>query len=143
MLMALDFVIRLGTWQELPEDAKAIRAAVFIQEQNISPDDEWDDLDAVCTHFVVYEQNQPIATARLLPSHSIGRVAVLKTHRGMKMGQKLMQVIIAYGKQEQRPYLKLSSQVHAMGFYQALGFAVQGQEYLDCGIPHVDMYMHL
>ena len=139
MLMALDFVIRLGTWQELAEDAKAIRAAVFIQEQNISPDDEWDDLDAVCTHFVVYEQNQPIATARLLTNHSIGRVAVLKSQRGFGVGQKLMQAVINEAQNQQRPYVKLSSQVHAIGFYQALGFVAQGSEYLDCGIPHRDM----
>ena len=141
--MTSDFLIRSGTWQELAVDAKAIREAVFIQEQNITPEDEWDDLDAVSVHFVMYAQNQPIATARLLPSHSIGRVAVLETHRGLKIGQKIMQAVIEYAQQQQRPFLKLSSQVHAIGFYQALGFTVQGEEYLDCGIPHIDMYMNL
>lgn len=141
--MDLNLSMRAGTWQELAHSAKAIREIVFIQEQHISTEDEWDDLDAICTHFVVYVQDQAIATARLLPNHSIGRVAVLTTHRGLKIGQKLMQAVIAYGKQEQRPFLKLSSQVHAIGFYQALGFIVQGQEYLDCGIPHIDMHMSL
>lgn len=141
--MDLSLSIRTGTWQELAHDTKIIRDLVFIQEQQIAPEDEWDDLDAVCTHFVVYEQDQAIATARLLPNNSIGRVAVLKTHRSLKIGQKLMQAVIQYAKQQQRSFLKLSSQIHAIGFYQALGFSVQGQEYLDCSIPHIDMHMSL
>lgn len=141
--MDVSLSILSGSWQRLAQDAKAIREIVFIQEQNISPEDEWDDLDAICTHFVVYVQGQAIATARLLPNHSIGRVAVLKTYRGMNIGQKLMQEVIAYAKQEQRPFLKLSSQVHAIGFYSGLGFLVEGAEYLDCGIPHIDMRLSL
>lgn len=141
--MVAAFKIRSGTWQELAIDAKAIRESVFIQEQHIAPEDEWDELDAVSIHFVVYEHDQAIATARLLANHSIGRVAVLKTHRGLKIGQQLMQAVIDYAKREQRPFLKLSSQVHAIGFYHALGFKQQGESYLDCGIPHIDMYMAL
>ncbi len=54
-----------------------------------------------------------------------------------------MQAIIEQAKLEQREYLKLSSQVHAIAFYAALGFVVEGDEYLDCGIQHQDMYMAL
>lgn len=54
-----------------------------------------------------------------------------------------MQAVIDQAKTEQREFLKLSSQVHAIGFYQNLGFDVQGEEYLDCGIPHIDMYLSL
>ncbi|MFW1754836.1 GNAT family N-acetyltransferase [Acinetobacter wanghuae] len=141
--MVAAFKIRSGTWQELAIDAKPIRESVFIQEQHIAPEDEWDEFDPVSIHFVVYEHDQAIATARLLANHSIGRVAVLKTHRGLKIGYKLMQAVIDYAKREQRPFLKLSSQVHAIGFYHALGFKQQGEAYLDCGIPHIDMYMAL
>ena len=141
--MLAAFKICSGTWNELSHDAKTIRESVFMQEQHIAPEDEWDELDAVSIHFVVYEHDQAIATARLLANHSIGRVAVLKTHRGLKIGQQLMQAVIGYAKHEQRPFLKLSSQVHAIGFYQALGFKQQGESYLDCGIPHMDMYMAL
>ena len=65
-----------GTWEELKEAAKMIREQVFIQEQNIAAEDEWDVQDEIAVHFVVYEQYQAIATARLLQNHSIGRVAV-------------------------------------------------------------------
>ncbi|ANF82425.1 GNAT family acetyltransferase [Acinetobacter sp. NCu2D-2] len=143
MLMTAEFFIRSGTWQVLMKDAKAIREAVFIQEQNIQPEDEWDEMDAVSEHFVVYVGEQPVATARLLLDHHIGRVAVLRDYRGLHIGQQLMQFIIDFAKQEYRPFLQLSSQVHALGFYEGLGFQVQGQEYLDCGIPHIDMYLQM
>ena len=133
------FKIRAGRWDELQNDAKLIREQVFIQEQQIAVADEWDAEDAVSVHFVVYDQDQPIATARLLKNNSVGRVAVLKSHRGVGIGKLLMQQIIQQAKHQQREFLKLSSQVHAIQFYAGLGFNVEGEQYLDCGIPHVDM----
>ena len=133
------FTIRTGSWDELQNDAKLIREQVFIQEQQIAVADEWDAEDAVSVHFVVYDQDQPIATARLLKNNSVGRVAVLKSHRGLGIGKLLMHQIIQQAKHQQREFLKLSSQVHAIQFYAGLGFNVEGEQYLDCGIPHVDM----
>ncbi|MGE8537813.1 MAG: GNAT family N-acetyltransferase [Acinetobacter sp.] len=143
MLNYSELKIVSGSWDELQQHAKAIREAVFIQEQNIAAEDEWDELDAISIHFVVHAQDQAIATARLLANNSVGRVAVLKSYRGLKIGQQLMQAIINYAHADHMENLKLSSQVHAIGFYQALGFEVQGEEYLDCGIPHIDMYLKL
>ena len=119
--------------------SKLIREQVFIHAQQLPVEDEWDAEDAVSVHFVVYNQDQPIATARLLQNNSVGRVAVLKSHRGVGIGKLLMQQIIQQAKHEQREFLKLSSQVHAMQFYTGLGFKVEGEQYLDCGIPHIDM----
>ena len=133
------FTIRTGRWDELQNDAKLIREQVFIQEQQIAVADEWDAEDAVSVHFVVYDQDQPIATARLLKNNSVGRVAVLKSHRGTGIGKLLMQQITQQAKHQQREFLKLSSQVHAIQFYAGLGFKVEGEQYLDCGIPHIDM----
>ena len=139
----LDFQIQSGNWHELQHDAQLIRRSVFVQEQNISENDEWDDQDAISLHFVVYDQNQAIATARLLENHSIGRVAVLKQYRGKSIGQLLMQHIIQVASEQKREYLKLSSQFYVIGFYENLGFEVKGEEYLDCGIPHIDMWLSL
>ena len=133
-----DYEIQSGTWTQFAAEAKSIREQVFIQEQRIAPEDEWDAQDAVALHFVVYATGQAIATARLLENHSIGRVAVLKSQRGLGVGRVLMQHIIQVAKQ-QRPWVKLSAQEHAIPFYQSLGFQVEGESYLDCGIPHVDM----
>ena len=63
----IPFTIRTGRWDELQNDAKLIREQVFIQEQQIPVEDEWDAEDAVSVHFVVYDQDQPIATARYNP----------------------------------------------------------------------------
>lgn len=137
------FEIRKGAWDDLASDAKLIRTEVFIQEQNIAENEEWDVEDEKSLHFVMYDQNQAIATARLLENNSIGRVAVLKNYRGQGIGQQLMQHIIAVAREEQRAFLKLSAQVHAIGFYENLGFQVQGESYLDCGILHVDMLLRM
>lgn len=137
------YKIIAGGWEQLQKDAKLIREQVFIQEQGIAPEDEWDDLDATVLHFIVYDCERPIATARLLPQHSVGRVAVLLSYRKQGVGKILMQHIIDYARQQNLPYLKLSAQTYVTAFYEALGFVVQGEEYLDCGIPHIDMTLEL
>ncbi|UGQ26885.1 GNAT family N-acetyltransferase [Acinetobacter calcoaceticus] len=137
------YKIIAGGWGQLEKDAKLIREQVFIQEQGIAPEDEWDDLDAMVLHFIVYDREQPIATARLLPQHSVGRVAVLIPYRKQGIGKILMEHIIEYARQQNLPYLKLSAQTYVTAFYEALGFVVQGEEYLDCGIPHIDMTLEL
>jgi len=93
--------------------------------------------------LVVYAQDQAIATARLLENNSIGRVAVLQQYRGEGIGKLLMQHIIQVAKQQNRAFLQLSAQVYATRFYENLGFQVQGEEYLDCEIPHIDMGLSL
>ena len=138
-----EFTVVVGDWHSLQQHAQHIRELVFILEQDIAPEDEWDDQDPISTHFVVYDADQPIATARLLSNDHVGRVAVLKAYRSKGIGKLVMQEIIALAKQQQRKELILSSQVHATQFYSGLGFAVQGESYLDCGIPHVDMVMTL
>ncbi|NUF51009.1 GNAT family N-acetyltransferase [Acinetobacter seifertii] len=130
-------------WEQLEKDAKYIREQVFIREQGIAPEDEWDDFDATAVHFMVYDQEQPIATARLLPQHSVGRVAVLMPYRKQGIGKILMQHIIDYARNQKLPYLKLSAQTYVTAFYEALGFNVQGEVYQDCGIPHIDMILAL
>lgn len=132
-----------GSWDQLQQYAKAIRQVVFIQEQNIAAQDEWDEFDAYSIHFIMYAEGQAIATARLRENHSIGRVAVLKEYRGDGVGFRLMQQIIALASQQKRPYLSLSAQCYATQFYEKLGFTVVGESYLDCGIAHIQMQMNL
>ena len=139
----LQMLIRRGSWQTYEEHAKLIREQVFIQEQHISDEDEWDAQDPISEHFMVYLDGQPVATARLLPTHKLGRVAVLKSYRGQGIGEALIHDVIAKAQQQKRPFVKLSSQVHAVGFYSQLGFETQGQPYMDCDIPHIDMYLKL
>lgn len=145
----MSYKLQSGSWDELEQDAKQIRKAVFVIEQQIPEQEEWDAQDALSLHFVVYVPDQhlnlvqPIATARLLKNNSIGRVAVLKQYRGQGVGCLIMQKVIEQAKIEQREYVELSSQVHAVAFYESLGFIKEGEVYLDCGIPHIDMYMKI
>ncbi|WOE30363.1 MULTISPECIES: GNAT family N-acetyltransferase [unclassified Acinetobacter] len=131
-----------GDWSQLSQDAKSIRQQVFIEEQQIPASEEWDELDASSIHFVIYIDSYAIATARLTDDHRIGRVAVLKEYRGTGLGFKLMQQIIEFAQQQQRPFLILSAQCYATAFYEKLGFVSEGRSYLDCGIPHIQMQMH-
>lgn len=137
------FNIVSADWVTLKQDAQYIRELVFIQEQQIDAADEWDAQDLRSLHFIMYADLKPIATARLLDDNSIGRVAVLKEYRGQGIGRMLMLEIIQQARLENRKKVTLSSQVHAIAFYQSLGFEVKGSEYLDCGIPHVDMSLML
>jgi predicted GNAT family N-acyltransferase len=135
------FRVQSGHWDKLEQDAKFIRKQVFIIEQNIPEEEEWDDQDMISDHFVVYDQDQPIATARLLQNNSVGRVAVLKTYRGQGIGRMIMLEIIQLAHQQDRTFLQLSSQVHAISFYEKLGFSIQGDAYDECGIPHIKMQL--
>lgn len=133
--------VQSGHWDKLEQDAKFIRKQVFIIEQNIPEEEEWDDQDMISDHFVVYDQDQPIATARLLQNNSVGRVAVLKAYRGQGIGRMIMLEIIRQAHQQDRKFLHLSSQVHAISFYEKLGFSIQGDAYDECGIPHIKMQL--
>lgn len=133
--------VQSGHWDKLEQDAKFIRKQVFIIEQNIPEEEEWDDQDMISDHFVVYDQDQPIATARLLQNNSVGRVAVLKAYRGQGIGSMIMLEIIRQAHQQDRKFLQLSSQVHAISFYEKLGFSIQGDAYDECGIPHIKMQL--
>ena len=137
------YPVKHGCWDQLQQDAKLIRTQVFICEQGITEADEWDDQDLISQHFVIYDQDQPIATARLLQNHSVGRVAVVKAYRGQGIGQMIMLEIISYAQKQGLSVLTLSSQVHAISFYEKLGFTVQGNSYDECGISHIEMTMNL
>lgn len=136
-------LIKKGTWETYQDHARMIREQVFIQEQRIPDDEEWDAQDAISEHFLVYLDGQPVATARLLPTHKLGRVSVLKPYRGRGIGVALINNIIQKAQQQNRPFVKLSSQLQAIGFYNQLGFITQGEPYLDCDIAHIDMYLAL
>lgn len=124
-----------------------IRRRVFIEEQNVSEADELDDLDPVALHLLAADETGPLGTARLLiegETGKIGRVAVLREARGQGVGQALMREALAVLRA--RPGVKkakLGAQIHALGFYEALGFTAYGPEYDDAGIPHRDMELML
>lgn len=135
--------IRRYSWQLAPSAIREIRQAVFIDEQQVPPEMEWDDTDAIADHFLaLLPDNTPVAVARMYPSVTetahIGRMAVLADFRGRGYGEQLLRHMVM----EAAPdfdELYLSSQVTAVPFYQRLGFHACSAPYDDAGIPHVEM----
>ena len=112
---------------------------MFIAEQAVPPEQEWDADDAEAVHFLALEGGYPIGTARLLADGQIGRVAVLRDWRGMNVGDALMHAVIAEAERRGLTEQTLTAQVHATAFYERLGFEVVSDEFIEAGIPHVDM----
>jgi predicted GNAT family N-acyltransferase len=134
--------IRVADWKKDQAALRRIREAVFIAEQAVPAELEWDADDANAVHFLAFEGEYPMGTARLLPDGHIGRVAVLKDWRGLKVGDKLLRSVIEEAEKRGLKQQMLSAQVHASPFYERFGFSIVSGEFLDAGIPHVDMVRH-
>lgn len=123
---------------------RAIRHAVFVVEQAVPEEEEWDGLDEGAIHLLARDAaGRPVGTARILlkgDMAKIGRVAVLREARGSGVGAGLMRAALAHlaGIGGVRR-ATLGAQTHAIGFYERLGFVAHGPEYDDAGIPHRDM----
>ena len=86
----MSFRIVTGDWESVREDAQKVRIEVFVIEQNVPLELEWDEGDDVSTHAIAYdEQGQAVATGRLLPDGHIGRMAVIKPLRGRGLGREI------------------------------------------------------
>ena len=137
--MYTDLRIELLPWERARAHAAPIRFAVFVEEQGVPLAMELDEMDDKSVHAVAYYREDPIGTGRLLPDGHIGRMAVLQPWRGRGIGgrilAKLMDAARARGDRE----VVLAAQVDAMAFYRAHGFVEEGAEYMEAGIPHVDM----
>lgn len=136
--------VRTGDWNTLAHDAQRVRTAVFIEEQGIPREEEWDEADATCVHAVAYNRlEQPVATGRLLVGGpgvgKIGRMAVHRALRGSGVGRQIVEALTRAALARGDRVLRLSAQKTAEGFYRRLGYEPVGETYLDVGIPHVDM----
>jgi predicted GNAT family N-acyltransferase len=134
-----DIEVRIADWQQDNADLRRIRETVFIAEQSVPPELEWDADDAEAVHFLALESGYPIGTARLLNDGHIGRVSVLRDWRGMNVGGALMNAAIQEAERRGLREQRLTAQVHATAFYERLGFEVVSDEFLEAGLPHVDM----
>ena len=140
--------IRTGTWAELGEAAAGIRTSVFVQEQRIPAEMEWDAADATAVHAVAYNRlGQPLATGRLLQPQAgvaqIGRMAVHQVLRGAGVGQRVLQALLAVARSRGDSQAILHAQRSAQEFYRRLGFRPQGEPFSEAGIPHIGMVLAL
>lgn len=136
--------IRTGTWAEQQAAAQAIRYAVFVIEQKIPVELEWDEMDAVCLHAVAYDGNGiSLGTGRLLPDGHVGRMAVKKNARGQGVGGALLDALVELARSRGDKRVMLNAQASAEAFYAAHGFARDGVEFMEAGIPHIGMAKNL
>ncbi|MEQ6887869.1 GNAT family N-acetyltransferase [Halomonas sp. CS7] len=135
--------IREGDWAVLGHEATEIRRVVFIEEQCVPVEEEWDGRDSACRHFLAVQDGRPIGTARLLPDAHIGRVAVLAEARGRGIGVALMRAAIEAARRDGHLRVELAAQTHALAFYERLGFEAVGGEFMDAGIAHRNMHLPL
>lgn len=138
------FTVTAADWHRDYDDLRRIRERVFVIEQNVPIDAELDELDAVSSHVLARDDTgRPIGTGRLTPDATIGRVAVLSGWRGLGVGDALMQALLATARDKRLPRVSLHSQIHALPFYEKLGFIAEGHVYLECGIEHRTMSLAL
>ncbi len=140
--------LKMGSWAEMQSLASPLRTEVFVHEQEIAPELEWDELDAKALHAVVVNKlGQPVATGRLLQPQpklaQIGRMAVSKPLRGGHLGQMVVESLIEVARKRGDTAVILHAQCSAEGFYRRLGFKAHGDIFDDAGIDHIEMTRQL
>ena len=116
---------------------RTIRDAVFVNEQSVPPEIEWDGLDDECVHIIVEDENRDaIGTGRLHPSGKIGRMAVIRQWRSRGIGGAILDKLVNMAIQQGHEAVFLHSQTHAAGFYVNAGFEAEGVEFEEAGIAH-------
>ena len=148
--------VKTGPWDELGKDAAALRVAVFVEEQGIPLEMEWDEADKTSLHAVAYNRlGVPLATGRLLPSDSLagqlgkikssklGRMAVNRVMRGSKLGRDVLHALMAVAQARGDDEIVLHAQRSAENFYARLGFSPRGDAFDEVGIAHQEMVRKL
>ena len=123
----------------LPE-LRAVREPVFVHEQCVPIELEWDELDPLCHHVLARDAaGRPIGTARLTPERKIGRMAVLADWRGRGVGDALLQALLEEARKRAWREITLNAQASAIGFYARHGFLPYGERFMEAGIEHQSM----
>jgi predicted GNAT family N-acyltransferase len=140
MTHALPYAVRVAQWDVDEGALRAVRHDVFVVEQNVPADLEWDGIDDQCRHVIAEDgAGRAIGCGRLLPDGHIGRMAVRPEWRGRGVGAALLQRLVAMARDQGFERVVLNAQTHATGFYGRHGFAVAGPEFEEAGIPHRTM----
>lgn len=137
------------TVNEMYEIAKS-RFEVFVCEQKIVEEQDFDDKDKVCHHIMLKENERVVAYCRIVPKGvgydyiSVGRVLVLSSHRRKGIAQEMMKVALEFIKNNlDEKTVVLSAQLYARGLYESVGFKVISDVYDEVNIPHVKMKVEL
>ena len=130
---------KIADWEIDKNDLRAIRLKVFVEEQNVPLELEWDEYDNTALHFLATLNAKPVAVARLKPDGQIGRMAVLHEHRNQGFGGQLLQFILQHATQNKINSVYLHAQVTAINFYEKHGFTTSSEIFYDANIAHRTM----
>jgi YbgC/YbaW family acyl-CoA thioester hydrolase len=136
--------VELGTWRDVGPAARQVRTEVFLEEQRIPVEMEWDEADDTAVHALARNRlGLPVATGRLLqhaPGVSrIGRMAVNRVLRGSNLGRDVLRALMQAAAQRGDREVLLHAQRTAEGFYARLGFLPRGEPFEEAGIVHIEM----
>ena len=120
---------------------RRVRETVFIDEQRVPRELEFDDRDALCVHVLAFDRDLPVGTGRLDLDYGgkVGRVAVVATHRRFGVGTAVMERLHAIARERNQLGLWCHAQLTAVPFYERLGYARSGPIFVEAGIDHVRM----
>lgn len=136
----LRFTVKPASWSTDAATLCAIRLKVFVEEQHVPLELEWDGEDERCEHALACSPDQTaVGTGRLLTDGRIGRLAVLREWRGRGAGSALLEYFLQLARKKGFATVTLHAQVRATNFYARHGFEAHGDEFMDAGIPHVEM----
>lgn len=127
-------------------DAFSVRKQVFVEEQHVSAEEEYDEFEETSKHIVIYDEDIPVGAGRFRIVDGIGkmeRICVLSSHRKKGIGKIIMDALEAYAKEESLPKLKLHAQTQAESFYKKLGYQTASDVFIEADIPHVVMIKEL
>jgi predicted GNAT family N-acyltransferase len=137
--------IEIVKWIDEYELLTMIREKVFIEEQEVTSQLEWDGMDKDAIHFLAFKDKKGVGCARAFVIQNrmqLGRLAVLREYRGEGIGSALIETAITLAKLNQLSGIYISAQCHAIDFYKKFGFEVTSDIYLDAEIPHRDMKLN-
>lgn len=133
------FTFRRADWDRDCASVRKVREAVFVKEQNVPPELEWDGIDPKCVHIVAEVNGVAIGTGRLLPDGHIGRMAVLPQWRGQGVGTVMLNMLLDIARKNGLKQIVLHAQSHALDFYTRAGCRPVGEEFMEAGIAHRQM----
>lgn len=140
----MNFRLVCGDWATLGADAAAVRQQVFVAEQGVPAELEWDDMDALCVHVLAFDEaGAAVGTGRLLPDGHVGRMAVVRSARRSGIGSAMLHELTRHARARGDKALVLHAQTHAEPFYLRHGFRREGPVFMEAGIPHVVMRIAL
>ena len=136
-------LIRAADWARDEAALACVRRRVFIEEQAVPEDLEWDGEDAGAQHWLALIDDAPVGTARMRAGGHIGRLAVLQAQRHWGIGSLLLAAAITAARVQRLDEVHLHAQVQALDFYARHGFVAEGEEFMDAGIPHLEMRLRI